>query len=101
MTIAVKGKDYQLRQSFRALMVFEQLTGKNAYQISSSITDTINLFWCMLSSANPDFDITIDAFIALLDDRPELLEQFNTYLLSFIDNTPEKAVTNKKKEEKR
>lgn len=101
MTIKVKGKDYQLKQSFRALMKFEQLTGKDAYQISSSITDTINLFWCMLSAANTEFDITIEEFITMLDDAPELLEQFNTFLFSLLDDAPEKAVANKKKAEKR
>lgn len=101
MIIVINEKELTLRQSFRALMKFEQITGKDAYQISTSITDTISLFWCMLSASNPDFDTTLDDFINLLDEQPDLLEHFNTYLLSLVDNTPEKAVDNKKKVEER
>ena len=80
-TVSFDGKLYNLKRSFRSLMEFETLTGKQASEVSNSVSDTIKLFYCMLKASNKDvFDYSLDAFIDAIDASPEMLSVFLEYL---------------------
>ena len=81
-TITLNGATFILKQSFRSLIAFEALTGKNAYEINPSVGDSIKVFYCMLNAANPDFPYTLDTFMDQLDEHPEAMAEFNSFLLS-------------------
>ena len=99
ITINLDGKDFILRQSFRALTEFEHLTGKNAYEVNASISDSLNIFYCMLKACNRNsFNYSYDEFIDLLDESPTQLATFNEFLMSLVKET---AVAPKKKVETR
>lgn len=89
-TIKIKGQELILRQSFKALIKFEEISGKNAFQVNATLGDSITVFYCMLTAVNPLFNISFDEFIALLDESPELLTSFNNFMLSLVQ--VEKAV---------
>ena len=94
-TIKVKEQELILKQSFRALMQFEEMTGKNAYEINTKVSDSITIFYCMLAAANEQFTLSFNQFLDELDKSPELLAEFNAFMLSLV--TPEKAVKKSKK----
>lgn len=74
---------YILKQTFRAIMYFEELTKKSVSNADENVTDLITMFYCLLKAANKDsFKYTLDEFIELLDDNQEQIEVFNNYLLA-------------------
>lgn len=98
-TIKIKGQEYKIKQSFRALMEFEKLAGKNAYAADASVSDSLQMYYCLLLANNPEFKYTFDQFLELLDEDETLLPAFHEYLASLVQ--PEKAVADKKKAETR
>lgn len=100
ITVTINQKQLVVEQSFRSLMEFEKMTGKNAYEVNTSVTDSMTLFYCMLKAANREtFQLSFDEFLTYLDTHPETLDQFNSYIMSLAN--PEQAVADKKKAEKR
>jgi len=100
ISITIKGVSYILKTSFRALMGFEEMTGRSATLINVSVSDSIKVFYCMLSAANrPVFTYSFEDFLDALDAEPDLLTQYNKYMLSLLPK--EKAVADKKKVKKR
>jgi len=97
-TITIKGVDYTLKTSFRALMQWEEMTGRNANELNDSVTDGLKLLYCMLATANKDFPLSYEQVIDATEESPALYVDFKIYLLSLVE--PEKA-TVKKKVEKR
>ena len=101
MNVTLNKREYQLKQSFRSLMTFEKMTGKNAFEVNSSMNDSLTLFFCMVKEANREtFNLTFDEFLDAIDDQPEALTQFNAFMLSLIPDK-ETAVADKKKAETR
>jgi hypothetical protein len=96
--ITINGQTYKLKTGFRALMMFEEVTGKNAYLASTSLTDSVLMFYSIVKSSNPEFPFSKDQFIDLLDEQPELLEQFNAFADSLITDRIETAAVKKKVE---
>lgn len=99
-TLKINGQDLILKQSFRALIAFEAQTGKNAFNVNTSITDGIIMFYCMLQAANETFKMTFDDFLSYLDTDPNAVPKYYSYLASIAEKT-EKAMPNKKKAETR
>lgn len=77
------GETYILKQTFRAIMYFEELAKKSVNNADDNLTDLIIMFYCLLKAANKDsFKYTLDEFIEVLDENQEQVEVFNNYLLS-------------------
>lgn len=91
--ITLDGNEYLLKNSYRALVQFETMTGRNAFEASANLTDTSLIFYCVLSSGNRDtFPFTYDDFIDMLDRNENALEQFQNFMEKLIENKLEKAV---------
>ena len=88
-TIDYNGKAYNIKQSFRALIEFEKITGRNAYEASTSITDSITILYAMLRVCNTDFILTHDEFLDGLDENPNALNQFNEYIIALAKDALE------------
>jgi len=80
LKITINGKDYAVKQSFRALMLFEEMTGKNPLAMNENITDVMMLFYCFLRGANKDFMFEFDAFVDVVDSNAGIFESFTGYL---------------------
>ena len=98
-TVTIKDSEYNIKQSFRALMEFEKLTGKNAFEANTSVTDTLTMYYSLLLASNDAFVMSLNDFLACLDEDANILPQFHNYMKSLIE--PEKAVATKKKVETR
>lgn len=81
LVIKIGGVELTVKQSFRSLMQFEEMTGRSVYQMNESLNDIMKLFYCMLSANNrTTFTYTFDEFINLIDDNPESIEAFTKYI---------------------
>ena len=91
--INILGTDYVIKQSFRALLLFEEMSGKNSFNANDTIKDLTTLFYCFLKGGNQaTFTYTLDEFIDVLDDNPVIFEDFAEYLKNL---NPEKKGSNK------
>ena len=83
-SIKIKIKDDELiiKKSYRALMLFEEMSGKAIDQMKVSVSDIMLLFYCILKACNKDkFNHTFDEFIDILDENPNYMEPFQKYLV--------------------
>lgn len=78
MIIKIGNKEVELKKSMRSLMYYEQLTGKSF--APQGITDIINYMYSVVMSSDRTLNITLDDFIDLLDETPELIGQFSEWL---------------------
>lgn len=80
IVIKINGVEYKVKQSFRSLMIFEELAKKKINDADDSITDIMRLFYAILKGCNKTFTFTFDEYIDLMDDNQESLEMFVNYL---------------------
>lgn len=81
--IVFEGVEYNIKQSFRALMMFEELAGKEASKANDSVTDLLKMFYCILKASNSNsFTYTFDKFIDLIDTNLLAVSEFTNYLTS-------------------
>lgn len=71
MKINIKGTEYNIRYTMRALLIFENITSKPV-QIST-LTDQCTLIYSMLHACNKDCTVSFDDVIDTLDEQPMLL----------------------------
>ena len=95
ITIKIQDKEYIVKQGFGSLMLFEEMTGKNVFEVNESISDMIKLFYCYLKARNKDtFLFSFDEFVNILDDNQEIFTEFYGYLKSL---QPTKEIDSLKK----
>ena len=75
-------KEFLVKPSFRSLMLFEEITGKNSSEIRENVTDTVTMFYCMVKASNKEFTLTLEEFIDLVDTYTDTLDVFVEYLKS-------------------
>jgi len=96
--IKISGVDYKVAQSFRALMLFEDMTAKSVNAMNESIADILKLFYCIIKGNNMRiFNYTFDEFVDLIDEQPEAFEMFTEYLK---EQAKGQAETNKQPKKK-
>lgn len=77
MEIKIGDKTYKVKQTIRALFLFEEITGK-PFEIKTTM-DNYLYFYCLLLANNPDF-MDWDNFIDLLDDDASIITQLTEIL---------------------
>lgn len=73
-TISIKNKEYKVKQTLRALFIFEQITGR-PFEIKTMLDNYI-FFYSVILANNPDNILDWDDFIDALDENPNLLNDF-------------------------
>ena len=73
-TITIKGNEYKIKYTIRALFIFEQIT-KKAFKIET-LLDNYIFFYCMIL-ANNETVLDWNDFLDALDESPELFGQMN------------------------
>jgi len=74
--VKIKGKNYNIKYTIRALFIWEQITGKS-FKIENMLDNYI-FFYAMLLANNKDDVIQWDDFIEAIDDDPNLFEKMAT-----------------------
>ena len=96
--IKLQEKEYEIKQSIRALMLFEQLTGKKAGEIEDNLTDTITIFYCMLKANNKEFNYTFDTFVEAIEVDEEALSTYIDFIKAQAIKTADKQVKKKQQQ---
>ena len=68
MVIKINNTEIELKQTFRAHIIYEQITG-NTFS-AKNVTDIITFYYSTVMAANPKLVITFDEFIGWLDEDP-------------------------------
>lgn len=74
-TIQIKGKEYQIKYTIRALFIWEQITGK-PFKIDT-LLDNYIFFYSMILASNKDDILNWDDFIDALDEDQTLFKRMN------------------------
>jgi len=96
ITIKIKDVEYIIKKSYRSLMLFEEKSGRGIDQMKDNVQDLLLLFWCILKANNKTtFLYSFDEFIDVLDDEPDSVEVFNSFLIDqaekVVDNSEKKT----------
>lgn len=99
MKIAINGNEYELKLSMRAYMLMENIKGES-FNIEN-LTDTILFFYCVILTSSKEYDFKYDELLDRLDENPQLLTEFNTWLLGEFKKenmmSPREEIDEKKK----
>jgi hypothetical protein len=81
--VKINGEEYVIKKSFRALMLFEETTGRNVDQLKETVSDLMLLFFCILKANNREkFLYNFEEFLDSIDEHPDTVEVFNDFLLT-------------------
>ncbi len=78
MKINIKDKDIELRYSIRSMIMYENIADKSFQP--KSLTDVITYMYCVIVSSGKDYSFTFDEFIDYLDENPNVIKEFGTWL---------------------
>lgn len=83
MNIIVKNQNIELKYSFRAMMIYEKITGE-AFNPKGITELMIYLYSIILSSAK-DISLSFDDFVNWIDENPTTLNEFTVWLTSILN----------------
>lgn len=86
MKVIIKDQEITLKYSFRALIIFEEITSKTL-TVPESLKDILILFYSViLASAKGSLqDWTWDNFMDWLDENPEITIEFTQWLKDVLE----------------
>ena len=83
--VTIKGTEYNLKYSIRALFLFEQATGKR-FEITT-LTDEYLFLYCLLTTSNKDKVIKIEDLWEEIDDNPEIMKVYNELMYEQLNKS--------------
>lgn len=100
MNITIKDTTYEVKYGFRALMIYENITGESFQP--NGLNSILTLLYCCVMAANKDATIDFNDFVDELDEQPQIISDFSKYIVGMLtknSNITEKneVVENKKK----
>lgn len=78
MKITIKGKEIELVNTMRTMIMYENITEKTF--APESVTDIIIYMYCVVLASSKDYSLTLDDFIEYIDENPDIFEQFGAWL---------------------
>ena len=78
MVFKINEKEYELKSSFRAYMLYENITGKSFEP--TTMTDIINFFYCIVITSSKDYEYKYNDFLDTLDENANLMVEFSEWL---------------------
>lgn len=78
MEIVMNGKTISLKYSFRALMIYENITQKSFSP--KGLSDVIVFFYSVVVSSSKNTTLSFDDFMDWLDENPTAVAEFSEWL---------------------
>lgn len=97
MKLTIEGKEIELKQTFRAFMIYENIQGE-AFA-AKSLTDILVFFYSIILACSQNYDFTWDMFIDMIDADPNLVTEFSTWLTASEENNAKLSAPVEKSEE--
>lgn len=79
MKIHILGRDIELKATFRAYIIFENITGKSFQQLST-LADVLTFFYATILGSAKTTDISFDAFLDFIDENPNVVTEFSEWM---------------------
>ena len=83
MEIVIKNKTIDLKYSFRALMIYENITQKNFNP--KGLSDVVVFFYSIVVATSKDTTLSFDDFLDWLDANPTAINDFSVWLTSVFN----------------
>lgn len=78
MRISINDREIELKYSFRALIIYENIQNKTF--APQSMTDILVFFYCVIIGSDRDVQFSFDDFLDMIDKKPELVTEFSEWL---------------------
>ena len=79
MKIQILGREIELKATFRAYIIFENITGKSFQQLST-LADVLTFFYATILGSAKTTDISFDAFLDFIDENPNVVTEFSEWM---------------------
>lgn len=76
MTLKYKGKEYEIKYSIRAMLMYENVKQEKEF---NSLTDVVTLFYCFFVCCTKDYSLSFDEFLEWVDDNPDSIILFDEW----------------------
>ena len=91
-------REYKVKRTNRALMLYEDIFKRSLDEISGTLTDMYRVFYCILKANNPTFKYTFDEFVDnVSDENPQAFADYQAYLIKLASEGLNDIVPDKKK----
>lgn len=78
MKVVIKDKEINLKYSFRALMIYENITKKSFNP--QGISDVVIFFYSIVVASSKDTSLTFDDFLDWMDENTTAINDFSLWL---------------------
>lgn len=99
MTIQIRDKEYQVKNTIRAMFIFERLSNK-PFKIET-LLDWYVYYYSMILANNSDCELLFDEFINECDSNPSLIMDIQDYLTQQMNVSNQLAKEAKEDEKKK
>ena len=79
MKIQILDREVELKSSFRAYIIFENITGKS-FQSVQTLSDVLVFMYATILASLKTTDISFDAFMDYIDSNPSVVTEFSEWL---------------------
>ena len=84
MTVNLNNKQITLKNSFRAMMMYENINGST--YLGGGLTEAITYFYCVVVTSSKDYELSYDEFVNYLDENPDKLQEFSKWVTEISKN---------------
>lgn len=98
MKIVIKGEELELKYSFRALIIYENIMNKSFE--GRGITEILTFMYCVILGSQKGLEFTYDEFLDLIDTQPNLIKEFSEWLTGAVQRNASMMSQNVKEEDK-
>ena len=79
MKVQILGREIELKATFRAYIIFENITGKSFQQLST-LADVLTFFYATILGSAKTTDISFDDFLDFIDENPNIVTEFSEWM---------------------
>lgn len=81
MKIKIKGVEYNIKYTVRAMFIFEQITNR-AFEVKS-VLDNHLFFYSLILANNKDTALEWEEFLDAVDEDPDLIASLNKVIMDY------------------
>ena len=79
MKVQILGREIELKATFRAYIIFENITGKSFQQLST-LADVLTFFYATILGSAKTTAISFDDFLDFIDENPNIVTEFSEWM---------------------
>jgi hypothetical protein len=80
MKITILGREIELKSTFRAYIIFENITGKS-FKNLETLADVLTFMYATILGSAKTTDISFESFLDYVDENPDVVTEFSEWLI--------------------